>query len=115
MRDPSGGYSERHLPINEKAAYTLTARDRDKVLSIEGDTDASGVAAPNSRSERVRARLSRWMYEHNVQKPTAAELQEAHHHNAHEAELQSGLDHPVDGHQFDDHRLRDADDVPLRD
>ena len=30
-------------------------------------------------------------------------------------ELQAGLDHPVDGHQFDDHRLRDTDDVPLRD
>ena len=44
-----------------------------------------------------------------------AELQEAQHHASHEAELQSGLDHPVDGHQFDDHRLRDADDVPLRD
>ena len=55
------------------------------------------------------------MYVHNVQKPTAAELEEAHHHAAHEAELTSGLDHPVDGHQFDDHRLRDADEVPLRD
>ena len=32
-----------------------------------------------------------------------------------EDELQAGLDHPVDGHQFDDHRLRDTDEVPLRD
>jgi ubiquinol-cytochrome c reductase cytochrome b subunit len=55
------------------------------------------------------------MYSHNVQKPTHAELEEAHHHADHEAELQSGLDHPVDGHQFDDHRLRDTDDIPLRD
>jgi hypothetical protein len=33
-----------------------------------------------------------------------------------ERRRQSGLDRPVDdGHQFDDHRLRDTDDVPLRD
>ena len=55
------------------------------------------------------------MYVHNVQKPTVAELEAAHHHAEHEAELQSGLDHPADGHQFDDHRLRDTDEVPLRD
>ena len=55
------------------------------------------------------------MYSNNVQKPTRAELEEAHHHAEHEAELQAGLDHPADGHQFDDHQLRDADEVPLRD
>ena len=114
-RSPDGGYAERHLPISGTSAYTLTARQRDEVHTVGSDTDAAGVAAPNSRSEKVRARLSRWMYGHNVQKPTAAELEEAHHHAAHEAELQSGLDHPVDGHQFDDHRLRDTDDIPLRD
>ena len=29
MRSAEGGYTERHLPINESRAYTLTARDRD--------------------------------------------------------------------------------------
>ncbi|MBD3948132.1 ubiquinol-cytochrome c reductase cytochrome b subunit [Nocardioides ganghwensis] len=114
-RSPEGAYAERHLPISETAAYTLTARDRDEVYTVGSDTDASGVASPNSRSEKLRARLSSWMYSHNVQKPTREELEAAHHHAEHEAELQSGLDHPVDGHQFDDHRLRDTTDVPLRD
>jgi len=54
------------------------------------------------------------MFEHNVQKPTEAELDEARHHAEHENELQSGLDHPAAGHEFDDHNLRDTDDVPLR-
>src|SRR3954465_1229889 len=31
MRSPEGGYSERHLPISETSAYTLTARHRDEV------------------------------------------------------------------------------------
>ncbi|PKH44435.1 ubiquinol-cytochrome c reductase cytochrome b subunit [Nocardioides alpinus] len=114
-RSPDGQYAERHLPISTSAAYSLTARDRDEIFTADGETDAAGVASPNSRSEKLRARLSRWMYVHNVQKPTAAELEEAHHHAAHEAELTSGLNQPVDGHQFDDHHLRDADEVPLRD
>ena len=114
-RSPEGQYAERHLPISGSSAYTLTARERDEIYAVQGDTDAAGVAAPNSRSEKLRAKLSSWMYSNNVQKPTRAELEEAHHHAQHEAELQSGLDHPVDGHQFDDHRLRDTDEVPLRD
>jgi ubiquinol-cytochrome c reductase cytochrome b subunit len=53
------------------------------------------------------------MYGDNVQKPTAEELSEGHHHAEHELESQSGLDHPADGHQFDDHGGT-VDDAPLR-
>ena len=44
MRSPDGGYTERHLPISEDQAYTLTARHRDEVLEIESDVDENGVA-----------------------------------------------------------------------
>ncbi|CAM3536199.1 ubiquinol-cytochrome c reductase cytochrome b subunit [Nocardioides dubius] len=101
MRSAEGGHAERHLPIDEGKAYTLTARDRDEVYDPESDTDANGVAAPDSRSSRLRAKLSRAMFADNVQKPTAAELEEAHHHAEHEHELEAGLDHAADGHQFD--------------
>jgi ubiquinol-cytochrome c reductase cytochrome b subunit len=113
MRSAAGGYSERHLPISEDAAYTLTARERDRVLSPTGDSDANGVAAPGTRTEQLRARLSEAMYGDNVQKPTREELIEGHHHAEHELESQSGLDHPADGHQFDDHD-GPVDDAPLR-
>ena len=103
MRSAEGAYSERHLPISEEEAYTLTARDRDEVYTVESDVDENGVAAQGSRANRLRARLSSWMYSHNVQKPTRAELEEGHHHAEHEAELQAGLDHAADGHQFDGH------------
>jgi ubiquinol-cytochrome c reductase cytochrome b subunit len=114
MRSPDGGYSERHLPISEASAYTLTARQRDEVYVPESDTDENGVVAPGTRSSRIRARLSRAMYADNVQKPTLEELEEARHHAEHERELASGLDHPAAGHEFDDHALRDTPDVPLR-
>ncbi len=35
---------------------------------------------------QLRARLSQWWYADNVQKPTVAELEEAHHHAEHEDE-----------------------------
>jgi ubiquinol-cytochrome c reductase cytochrome b subunit len=54
------------------------------------------------------------MYADNVQKPTVEELEEARHHAEHTHELEAGLDHPASGHEFDDHALRDAGDVPLR-
>jgi ubiquinol-cytochrome c reductase cytochrome b subunit len=101
MRSPEGGYSERHLPISPEAAYTLTARDRDVVLDQAAAIDGNGVAARGTRVAAVRAALSTAMFADNIQKPTAEELEEGHHHAEHEHELEAGLDHSADGHQFD--------------
>ncbi len=103
MRSAEGGYSERHLPISSERAYTLTARDRDHIHEVPSSVDGNGVSRPGSRIETVRAKLSEKMFGHNVQKPTREEIEEGHHHAEHENELQSGLDHPADGHQFDGH------------
>ncbi|MCB0888019.1 MAG: ubiquinol-cytochrome c reductase cytochrome b subunit [Nocardioidaceae bacterium] len=84
MRSPEGGYSEKHFPISEERAYTLTARERDKVILEHDEADANGVAAPGTRLSRLRARLSRAMYGSNVQKPTAEELEAAKHHGDHD-------------------------------
>ena len=60
--------------------------------------DDNGVAAPGGRrrgANEVRAKLSELMYADNVQKPTAEELDEAHHHAEDEHELQAALEgHP---------------------
>ena len=45
MRSTEGGYSERHLPISEDRAYTLTARERDEVFTPGSGVDENGVAA----------------------------------------------------------------------
>src|SRR3954449_6488389 len=52
MRSPDGGYSERHLPISDARAYTLTARQRDRVHELEADADENGVTAPGSRADK---------------------------------------------------------------
>jgi ubiquinol-cytochrome c reductase cytochrome b subunit len=104
MRSPEGGYSERHLPISDSSAYSLTARDRDEVYSPEADADANGVEAPNGRLNALRARLSTLMHADNVQKPTTEELEEGHHHADDEHQLQAAMEgRPADGHQFDGH------------
>jgi ubiquinol-cytochrome c reductase cytochrome b subunit len=104
MRSPEGGYSERHLPISESKAYQITARDRDVVFTANGQLDENGVAAPGGKLDGVRAKLSTLMFADNVQKPTRAELEEAHHHAEHEHALTAALDGRVaDGHQFDGH------------
>nr|WP_246284177.1 ubiquinol-cytochrome c reductase cytochrome b subunit [Nocardioides perillae] len=111
MRSPQGGYTERHLPISEAKAYTLTARDRDSVYVLNGD--AERLSGRSLALAKAREKLSATYYGDNVQKPTATELEEAHHHAEHEHALEAGLDHPADGHQFDgraevgpDHQLR---------
>jgi ubiquinol-cytochrome c reductase cytochrome b subunit len=102
MRDAQGGYSEKHLPLATSRAYTLTARDRDTMYVPESEADENGVASPTARKDKLRARISRYWYGDNIQKPTRAELEEAHHHaeleHAHEAALAGQR---VDGHQFD--------------
>jgi ubiquinol-cytochrome c reductase cytochrome b subunit len=113
MRSAEGGYTERHLPLSQAEAYALTARQRDPEPE-RPTVDENGVRAPGSGTELARVRLSRWMFAGNAQKPTTAELEEARRHAQHTHELESGLDHPVEGHEFDDHNLRDTDRVPLR-
>ena len=107
MRDPQGGYTERHLPLSGERAYTLTARNRDEVFVPETETDRNGVESPTALKDRVRARLSRLWYGDNVQKPTRAELEEAHHH----AELEQAHDAPLEGHAADGHQFDGRHDV----
>ena len=113
MRSTEGGYAERHLPISESRAFALTSRDPDEPYSSDRGTDDNGVVARGSRIARVRAGLSSKWYENDVAAPTRAELEEGHHHAEHEHELQAGLDHPADGHQFDGHHT--VEEGPLRD
>jgi ubiquinol-cytochrome c reductase cytochrome b subunit len=109
MRSAEGGYTERHLPIAESRAFTLTSRDRDEAYASNGEPDANGVSAPGSRIKAARARLSAGWFGHNVQKPTKEELDAGHAHAEHEHELQAGLDHPADGHQYDGHHTVEED------
>ncbi len=101
MRSPEGGYSELHLPLSEEEAYTLTARERDVVYVGAPEADDNGIASKGARSDRIRARLSAAMFDENVQKPTAAEIEEAHHHLAADDHDAARLEHAAPGHEND--------------
>ena len=113
MRSPDGGYAERHLPVDEARAYVLSTRQVDEVAE-EPVAEEDGIAARHVRRRRARARLSRAWSGATLPPTTADELEEAHRHAEHDRALAAGLEHPVDGHEFDDHQLRDAEAVPLR-
>ena len=68
MRSPDGGYTERHAPLDDARAYTLTARDRDPIPNGGGDDahDENGVPAPERRRTRLRRRLRDYAYADNV-------------------------------------------------
>jgi ubiquinol-cytochrome c reductase cytochrome b subunit len=113
-RSPDGAYSERHAPLSDAETFRLASRRPDPVLAPPPDTDTHGIPTPGTRTQRAQARLSHLTYADNIQPPTTQEIHDAHHHAQHERELESGLDHPAPGHEFDDHQLRDTDDIPLR-
>ncbi len=88
-RDPSGSYSERHAPISEGEAYTLTQHKQLPALLPAQDGD---VKAKEMRLEQLRRRATRFYFIDDLRKPTRAELDEAAHHG-------SGDDHALtDGH-----------------
>jgi len=102
MRSPEGAYAEKHLPVSADEAFTLTARDRDPIMAAPTEADENGVAARKVHLNRLRYKLNQWWYSHNVQKPTAGELEEARHHAEHELAVHQGeIGHSADGHQFD--------------
>ncbi|WP_141002978.1 cytochrome b [Nocardioides humi] len=92
VRSPDGAYAEKHLPLPEAKAYTLTARDDDPTPETPEQIEASGATGRSLRLRRLRARLATVFFADNVQKPTAEELHDAQHHAEHELhELESQI------------------------
>ena len=97
MRLPNGEYIEKHAPISQEEMWRLTAHERRELPPAPAEEDAHGVANPASRKQRLHAKLARWWYADDVQKPTRQELEEAHSHadghGAH-AEAEAGEERP---------------------
>jgi ubiquinol-cytochrome c reductase cytochrome b subunit len=85
MRSPEGKYTEKHAPISQYEAYSLTARQRVLPLDIGPETDDNGVRVPRRAVNKLRAGLSRFYFADAVQKPTTHELEAAHEH-AHDSD-----------------------------
>ncbi|GAA1523524.1 ubiquinol-cytochrome c reductase cytochrome b subunit [Kribbella lupini] len=60
VRDPDGGYSEKHAPISRSEAYVLTTAAKPRAIEAGSDADSNGVPAPGRRRRRLRSALSRF-------------------------------------------------------
>jgi ubiquinol-cytochrome c reductase cytochrome b subunit len=81
-RLPSGEMIEVHEPISESERHFLLAREENRPLELGPAVDENGVTRPGRMAANVRARVSRFFFGSHVDKPTPAEIEAAHHHDA---------------------------------
>jgi ubiquinol-cytochrome c reductase cytochrome b subunit len=105
MRSPEGAYAEKHLPISEVEAYTLTARDRDQIIEAPTSADENGVANRQVALNRLHAKASQLWFGNNLQKPTREELEEARSHAQHELQEHELAGPHDDAHSHDRHGI----------
>jgi len=85
IRTAEGRFYEQHEPLDPYTRWHLVQHEQHQPLELESGVDENGVAAPNARSQRLRAKVSRFYFKDRVEPVTPAEL-EAAHHDGHHAE-----------------------------
>ncbi|MFG2560406.1 cytochrome b N-terminal domain-containing protein, partial [Streptomyces sp. NPDC048496] len=70
---PSGGFVERHEPLDPAARHILTAHEQYEPLELPPPVDDNGVTRKATPGQRLRVRLSRWYFADQIRKPTAAQ------------------------------------------
>jgi ubiquinol-cytochrome c reductase cytochrome b subunit len=81
VRDPSGGYSEAHTPIDQEEAYTLTQHV--EPLPLAPVSEQGDLSDKELKAEQRRRKATRFWYLDALRKPTRAELEAAAHHDDH--------------------------------
>ena len=84
LRLPHGEFIEIHGELSEKERAKILAKEDITPLELPPVEDEEGVRNPHRRSDRLKARLSRFYFRDNVAKPTPEEIAEADAHLAHE-------------------------------
>lgn len=79
IRTPDGRFFERHDTELSPEHWVLVQHDPVSVYEIEPEVDEHGVARPATRSDKIRAALSRFYFADAVNPVTPAELAAAHH------------------------------------
>ncbi|MEU9606750.1 cytochrome bc complex cytochrome b subunit [Streptomyces sp. NPDC048057] len=95
-RLPHGEFIEVHEPLSQADLHTLTAHEQHKPLEVGPEVDENGVRRKISRTEKLRAKLSKGYYGegNQIPKATREEYEEiaaahGHGHGEHE-EVTSG-------------------------
>jgi ubiquinol-cytochrome c reductase cytochrome b subunit len=91
LRLPHGEFIEVHAPLNEVERARIEGKPEQRPLSLPPQSDSSGVRNPKFKSGRRRARLSRFLFGDNVERPTSAEVAHADEHLAEAVEFEQPL------------------------
>ena len=78
VRSPEGGYAEKHVPLTDAEAYTLTTA-RERPVAHASNGDGRRPSRPPGRREQVRSQLSTLLFADNVENPSKEEL-DSHTH-----------------------------------
>jgi ubiquinol-cytochrome c reductase cytochrome b subunit len=79
VRTADGKFFEVHEPLPERERWVLVQHEISAPAELTAEVDANGVRRSTSRSERLRARISRFYFADVVPPVTPAELAAAHH------------------------------------
>ena len=96
VRDPSGGYSEAHEPIDQEEAYTLTQHV--EPLALTDVAEQGDLSDKELKAEQRRRKATRFWYRDALRKPTRAELEAAAHHHDDDHGDGNGNDELGNGH-----------------
>jgi len=79
VRTAEGRFFEAHEPLPELERWALVQHETPEPLQLKATVDANGVRRRGTRSERLRAGLSKFYFGDSVPAVTPAELAAAHH------------------------------------
>jgi ubiquinol-cytochrome c reductase cytochrome b subunit len=103
-RAPSGKYSERHRPISEGEAFTLTQHEDIPALLPATDTD--GYSVKEIKREQRRRKATRFYFIDTLRRPTRTEIEEAAHHHMHAMAIEGdGEHHAIEPEPVEEHPL----------
>ena len=100
LRLPHGEFIEVHEPISIKEKAVIMSKTDIAPLPAPERRDAAGVRNKRFHLQNVQHKLSGFFYADNIAKPSAAEIEAAEHHVAHEAALEAPLHDYEDADQI---------------
>ena len=83
IRTAEGRFYEQHEPLDPYTRWNMVQHEQHRPLELESGVDENGVAAPNARSQRLRAKVSQFYFKDRVEPVSPAELEAAHHDGHH--------------------------------
>jgi ubiquinol-cytochrome c reductase cytochrome b subunit len=86
IRTAEGRFYEKHEPLDPYTRWHLVQHEQHQPLQLEAGVDENGVASPTARKDRMRVKMSHFFFKDRVEPVTPAELEAAHHHEAHHPE-----------------------------